>query len=108
MKKTPNNAFPTEQQFHMRELVNHLARDEMPLEQKDLIVLQDFVKIVRDEIVETVSQPAVMKTTLDGREVEVFPAVGGSIKRVNYYMLNERGLKLKFDWERGLLDKRLD
>lgn len=108
MTDIPNNAMPTEEQFLMRELINKLAREETPLTHGELIKVGPFVQIVRDEVVEVASTPAEHKTTEDGRVVETRPRVGGSITKTAYYMLNERGLKLKFMWDRGQLDKLLD
>jgi hypothetical protein len=95
---------PTEEQFRMREIVNQLAREEVPLAKEDLHKLGPFVRVARTETIEVESRPAVFETMPDGTTVEVKPRVGGSIRRVDYHVLNERGLKMKFDWDRGLLD----
>jgi hypothetical protein len=98
---------PDEEQVRMRALVNRLSYEEMPLSRDDLRRLQHFVKVVRFEVVETDAVGPLNATLPDGTVVEVSPGVGGRAERVNYYMLSERGLKLKFQWERGLLDKHL-
>ncbi len=102
------NLLPTDDQVKMRELVEALATGERPLTDHELIPLQHFVEIVRHEIVERDSIPAATATTLDGRTIETSPAVGGYIRRVNYYRLNERGLKMLHKWQRGGLDSLLD
>lgn len=103
-----NNLLPSEEQLKMRGLIERLSYEEVPLEGEDLRQLQHFVKVVRYEIVETPSVPAKFETFPNGDTVEIAGPVGGGIKRVNYHMLNDRGLKLKFQWEQGLLDKHLD
>lgn len=103
-KKIPNNAFPTEEQFKMRELFNQLASEEVPLSADQLTKLAPLVERVRYEIKEIVSEAAVYDS--DGRLVK--EAIAGKITRVDYFRLNERGLKLKHKWERGLLDSLLD
>lgn len=100
----PKNALPTEEQFRMRELVSQLAREEVPLSPEDLVQLAPFVERVRHEIREQTAEPAV----LNDEGLEIKPRVPARAWRVDYYKLNERGLKLKFQWERGLLDRRLD
>lgn len=102
------NPFHTPGQLDMRALIEQLSREEMPLGGEQLRALAHFVKVVRTEIVERQSKPPIMMTMPDGREVEVTPRTLGGIGRVNYYMLNDLGLRLKFDWERGLLDKYIE
>jgi hypothetical protein len=79
---------PNIEQLRMRELVESLKREEMPLESHDLIRLMPFVQKVREEIKEDNSTPGKRR-----------------MYRVDYYMLNERGLKLLQKWEWGMLDK---
>ena len=80
---------PTIDQLRMRELVEKLRKEEMPLENHDLIRLAPFVQVVREEIKED--------TTPGKRKVY----------RVAYYMLNERGLKMLEKWNWGMLDRHL-
>jgi len=78
---------PTAEQIRMRELVEQLKREEMPLENHDLMRLLPFVTMVRQEIKED--------NTPGHRRMY----------KVDYYMLNERGLKMLQKWEWGMLDR---
>lgn len=78
---------PTIEQLRMRELVERLRKEEMPLENHDLMRLMPFVTKVRDEVKED-NTPGKRR-----------------LYRVDYYMLNERGLKLLEKWKWGQLDK---
>lgn len=102
-----NNKLPTQDQLALRVLVESLARDEQPLDNKSLMQLQHFVKVVRWEVVETDRIEALCATLPNGQTVELAPHVPGSARRVNYYMLNDRGVALLDKWRRGLLDKHL-
>lgn len=73
----------------MRELVEQLRKEEMPLETHDLMRLAPFVEVKRTEVKEYEE---------DGRK---------GARRIDYYMLNERGLKLLHQWQMGLLDKHV-
>lgn len=79
----------TEEQARMRALVERLKKEEMPLDVNDHTKLHPFVQVVRSELVED--------TTPGAR----------SMRRIDYYMLNERGLKLLHDWNSGKLDKHV-
>ena len=76
---------PTEEQLRLRALVERMKKEEMPLSVADHAKLSPFIQVVREEIVEEPKR----------------------ISRTFYYMLNERGLKLLHDWDRGALDKYL-
>jgi hypothetical protein len=80
------NPFYTPEQERMRELVFALSRSEQPLSPADLGVLAPFVKRVREEFVEN---------TTPGQR---------SIRRVEYFMLNDRGHQFYLQWMRGQLD----
>ena len=67
-----------------------MQREEMPLSSADLVDLQDFVEVVRDEIKETNDD------------------TGRRIERVNYYKLNVIGLMLLDRWKSGKLDELID
>ena len=76
---------PTPEQFEMRDLVERLRIEEMPLTPEQFRALHPFVEIVRSEVIETDGPPRRMS-------------------RTDYYRLNERGLKLLHRWKRGGLD----
>lgn len=90
----------------MQELLTRLHREECEIPSDDLIALQHFVRVVRQEIREEPSEPAVVVERPDraGEYVEIRPAKHGRATKVNYYMLNERGLALYAKWMAGDLD----
>lgn len=72
----------TEAQERMRDLVIALSKSERPLTSDDLRQLQPFVEVVRSETVES----------------------DHSIRRVDYYVLNDLGRALLHKWATGKLD----
>lgn len=86
---TPN-LFISEEQHRLRSLVSMMFSEEYPLAAADLKILGPFVKCVRSETVED--------TTPGAR----------SIRRTDYYVLNDLGRQLYRKWLGGELDKLVD
>lgn len=81
------NPFVTTDQERIRGLVASMYSDEHPIDGPDLKVLRPFVKVVREELVES---------TTEGRR---------GIRRTSYCMLNARGRSLYRQWLMGKLDR---
>lgn len=81
------NPFITAEQERIRELVFAMFKGEYPVEPKDLKQLRPFVKLVREEFVES---------TEPGKR---------GVKRVEYFVLNDRGRHLYKQWLTGGLDR---
>lgn len=70
-------------QIYMQMILEQLTTTELPLDRDDIKALQHFVEVVRWEVREEGEAPNRRAT------------------RVNYYRLNERGLKHYADWKRA-------
>ncbi len=81
------NHLITQEQERLRDVVSTLWREEYPLDPKDLKYLSPFVRRVRSEVKED---------TTPGQ---------GSIRRVDYWVLNDLGRDLYRKWQLGKLDQ---
>lgn len=84
------NLFITAEQERIRELVATMWHEEYPLAPADLKLLTPFVRIAREEIVEDVTP---------GKR---------AMRRVEYFVLNDRGRRLYRKWLEGGLDKLVE
>lgn len=111
-RRLPRVANPllTPDQQRMQELLAQLhdapADEGVAIAADDLIALQHFVRVVRQEIRIEQSEPAVVVEHPDriGEYVEVRPAKHGRAVKVSYYALNSIGLRLYAKWMAGDLD----
>ncbi len=84
------NPFITAEQERLRDLVHTMWREEYPLAPVDLKLLAPFVRVAREEIVED---------TTPGKR---------ATRRVEYFVLNDRGRQLYRKWLEGGLDKLVE
>lgn len=80
---------PTADQLEMQALVQSMKTDERELSPSQVALLAPFIEKTRDELVEIND---------NGRR---------GMRRVDYYHLNERGLKMLQMWDWGLLDSQV-
>lgn len=84
------NPFISQEKERLRSLVSTMYTEEYPLPSQDLKLLGPFVKCVRSETVED---------TTPGKR---------SIKRIDYFVLNDLGRELYRKWLSGDLDAEFD